>query len=91
VQRSHNQKKQKPTIVVSLTPLSPDYDTVSQRGRGIPGFPDAHSLANQREIGEMLGVDYSSVSVARKRYRVMADEDRRFLRLPERIESKIKI
>jgi len=39
----------------------------------------------------MLGVDYSPVSMAGKRYRVMADEDRRFLRLPERIESKIKI
>jgi hypothetical protein len=30
---------------------------------------------NQEEIGETLGMDYSSVSVARKRYRVRADED----------------
>jgi hypothetical protein len=44
---------------------------------------------NHREIGEMLELDYSSVSVARKSYRVMANEDRKYLRLAERIESKL--
>ncbi len=44
---------------------------------------------NQREIGEMLGLDYNPVSVARKRYGVMANEDRKYLRLGERMESKL--
>jgi hypothetical protein len=44
---------------------------------------------NRREIGEMLGFDYSSVNAARKRYRVTADEDRKYLRLAERIELKL--
>jgi hypothetical protein len=45
--------------------------------------------SNQREIREMMVLDYSSVSVSRKRYRVTADEDRKYLRLAERIESKL--
>ena len=54
---------------------------------------DAASVrgVNQREIGGMLGLDYNTVSVVRKRYRVTADEDRKYLRLAERIESRIKI
>jgi DNA-directed RNA polymerase specialized sigma24 family protein len=32
---------------------------------------------NQREIGELMGVDYSSVSVARKRLRDMLAADDR--------------
>jgi hypothetical protein len=44
---------------------------------------------NQREIGEMLALDYSPVSVSGKRYRVTADEDRKYLRLAERIELKL--
>jgi len=44
---------------------------------------------NLQEIGEMLALDYSSVSVSRKRYRVMTDGDRKHLRLAERIESKL--
>jgi hypothetical protein len=44
---------------------------------------------NLQEIGEMLALDYSSVSVSRKRCRVTADEDRKYLRLAERIESKL--
>jgi hypothetical protein len=43
----------------------------------------------RREIGEMLGFDYSSVSVARNKYPLMADEDRKHLRLAERIELKL--
>jgi len=31
---------------------------------------------NQREIGEMLGLDYSSVSEARKRYHEAAKKDK---------------
>ncbi len=44
---------------------------------------------NYQEIGEMVWLDYSSVSVSRKRYRVMADEDRKCLRFAKRIESKM--
>jgi len=43
-------------------------------------------VLNQQEIGEMLALNYSSVSVSRKRYRVMTDGDRKHLRLAERIE-----
>jgi len=31
---------------------------------------------NQREIGEMMGLDYSTVSVARKRLRAAVSKDR---------------
>jgi DNA-binding MarR family transcriptional regulator len=34
-----------------------------------------HAGMNQREIGELMGVDYSSVSVARKRLRDMLAVD----------------
>ena len=39
--------------------------------------------------GEMLALDYSSVSVSGKRYRVTADGDRKYLRRAERIELKM--
>jgi hypothetical protein len=44
---------------------------------------------NLQEIREMLALDYRSVSVSRKKYRVTADKDRKYLRLAERIESKL--
>jgi hypothetical protein len=44
---------------------------------------------NQQEIEEMLALDYSSVSVSRKRYWVRTDGDRKHLRLAEKIESKL--
>ena len=44
---------------------------------------------NQREIGEMMGVDYSSVSVARKRFRLLSEGDKKVLELMERVQDKI--
>ncbi len=44
---------------------------------------------NQREIGEMMGVDYSSVSVARKRFHLLAQRDKKVLGLMERVQVKI--
>jgi DNA-binding MarR family transcriptional regulator len=46
---------------------------------------------NQREIGELMGVDYSAVSVMRKRLSVLQKNDRnlsvRIERLRKRLES----
>jgi predicted XRE-type DNA-binding protein len=44
---------------------------------------------NQREIGEMMGVDYSSVSVARKRFQLLSEGDKKVLELMERVQNKI--
>jgi putative transposase len=44
---------------------------------------------NQREIGEMMGVDYSSVSVARKRFRLLSEGDGKVSELVERVQNKI--
>lgn len=50
---------------------------------------------NQREIGEWMGVDYSAVSVMRKRLLRLKIEDRRLSavieRLKKRLQSRIKI
>jgi DNA-binding MarR family transcriptional regulator len=42
---------------------------------------------NQREIGGLLGVDYSSVSVGRKRLREAVEKDKRVERLSEEITT----
>jgi hypothetical protein len=44
---------------------------------------------NQREIGERMGVDYSSVSVARKRFQLLSKGNKKVLKLMERVQSKI--
>jgi hypothetical protein len=42
---------------------------------------------NQREIGELLGLDYSSVSVGRKRLREAMEKDKGLGRLLDKIEA----
>jgi putative transposase len=42
---------------------------------------------NQREIGELMGVDYSAVSVGRKRFEAVRVKDRRLLQDVERIKK----
>ena len=44
---------------------------------------------NQREIGELLGLDYSSVSVGRKRWREAMEGDRALAGLAGRVEAAI--
>jgi putative transposase len=41
------------------------------------------------EIGEMMGVDYSTVSLGRKRLKEKLTEDKNFSLLMERIEKRI--
>jgi putative transposase len=41
------------------------------------------------EIGEMMGVDYSTVSLGRKRLKEKLAEDKNFSLLMERIEKRI--
>ncbi len=48
-----------------------------------------HGGMNQREIGKLLGLDYSSVSVARKKYQALAAENQRVLKLEQKIESHL--
>jgi len=40
-------------------------------------------------MGEMMGVDYSSVSVARKRFQLLSEGDKKALELMERVQNKI--
>ena len=42
---------------------------------------------NQREIGELMEVDYSTVSVGRKRFREALEEDRRLGGIARRVEA----
>jgi hypothetical protein len=44
---------------------------------------------NQWEIGEMLGLDYGSVSVSRKRYRVMKEGIGSICGLPKELNQKL--
>ena len=48
-----------------------------------------YGALNQREIGEMMGVDYSSVCVARKRFQLLSGGDKKVLELIERVQNKI--
>jgi hypothetical protein len=43
----------------------------------------------QREIGELMGIDYSAVSVTRKRLSALQGEDRRLSVLVERLEKRL--
>ena len=44
---------------------------------------------NQREIGELMGVDYSAVSVGRKRFHAMLEKDRKLQKHLERIKIQL--
>lgn len=44
---------------------------------------------NQREIGNLLGIDYSSVSVARKRFQTLKKKDRTLLGQIENIKVRL--
>ena len=45
---------------------------------------------NQREIGELMGVDYSAVSVMRKRLSGLQGKDRRLSALVERLKKRLQ-
>jgi len=46
-----------------------------------------HGGLSQREIGELMGIDYSSVSVGRKRFRTLAEQDKEYKKLVTRIQE----
>ena len=48
-----------------------------------------HGGMNQREIGELMGIDYSAVSVARKRLREEQEKDRKLLARIERLNQRL--
>jgi DNA-binding MarR family transcriptional regulator len=49
-----------------------------------------HGRMNQREIGELMGVDYSAVSVMRKRLSVAQKEDRNLAARIEKTKKRIE-
>jgi len=49
-----------------------------------------HGGMNQREIGELMGVDYSAVSVMRKRLSVVQKEDRKLAVQIDRLEKRME-
>jgi len=44
---------------------------------------------NQREIGELMGIDYSAVSVMRKRVSVLKEKDRHLSAGIERVKREL--
>jgi hypothetical protein len=48
-----------------------------------------HAGMNQREIGELMGVDYSTVSVAGKRLRDAVDKDGKLLEELVAVEASL--
>ena len=44
---------------------------------------------NQREIGDLMGVDYSAVSVGRKRFHVLQEKDRSLLKQAGKIKTQL--
>ena len=46
-----------------------------------------HGGLSQREIGELMGIDYSSVSVGRKRFRTLAEQDKEYKKLVTGIQE----
>ena len=48
-----------------------------------------HGGMNGREIGDLMRVDYSAVSVARKRFRASLASDKNILRLMKKIEDRL--
>ena len=48
-----------------------------------------HGGLTQREIGELMGIDYSSVSVGRKRFRLSAAKDKYVKQLAVKIQESL--
>lgn len=48
-----------------------------------------HGGLTQREIGELMGIDYSAVSVGRKRFRMSAAEDKHVKQLATKIQDSM--
>jgi DNA-binding MarR family transcriptional regulator len=48
-----------------------------------------HGGMNQREIGELMGIDYSAVSVKRKRLSIAQKEDRKLLARIEGLKKRM--
>jgi len=48
-----------------------------------------HGAMKQREIGAMLGIDYSAVSIGRKRFRMMMEAEPELKCLYAKIKSRI--
>jgi putative transposase len=44
---------------------------------------------NQRQIGEMMGVDYGSVSVGRKRFQLLVERNKEVQRLMGKVQREI--
>jgi REP element-mobilizing transposase RayT len=44
---------------------------------------------NQREIGELMGIDYSAVSVSRRRFDVLQEEDKSLFKQVEKIKTQL--
>ncbi|MBI4620300.1 MAG: transposase [Desulfobacterales bacterium] len=44
---------------------------------------------NQREIGELMGIDYSAVSVSRKRFDIFQKKDKSLLKQVEKIKTQL--
>jgi hypothetical protein len=44
---------------------------------------------NHREIGELMGVDYSAVSIGRKRFQDLVKQDRAVAKQLERIQGRL--
>jgi DNA-directed RNA polymerase specialized sigma subunit len=45
---------------------------------------------NQREIGELMGIDYSAVSVMRKRLWALLDKDQKLAARIERMKKQLQ-
>ncbi len=50
-----------------------------------------HGGMNQREIGELMGIDYSAVSVMRKRLSALQKKDRNLSGRIEKLKGRMKL
>jgi DNA-directed RNA polymerase specialized sigma24 family protein len=48
-----------------------------------------HGGMNQREIGERMGIDYSAVSIRRKRFQTALQQDAKLRELFTKLETRI--
>jgi len=48
-----------------------------------------HGGLTQREIGDLMGIDYSAVSVGRKRFRMSVEQDEHIKQLATRIQDRL--
>ena len=44
---------------------------------------------NQREIGDLMGIDYSAVSVGRRRFQALQEKDKDLMRQTEKIKKRL--